>query len=429
MAKKKQTKPRREVTRRQRSRLQQQKRRQRIILGIAILIVVAVLSVVGVGVYQGWYVSDVKPLHEVVLEVNGTKFNMEYYTDMLKLYTQDMSPEYISYMTGYVVDLIERDELVKQEATALGITYDDEEVDEVMDRLDLPLDGKYWDIAVAQLLLQKVRDEYLDDQVPTYADQRHIMAMFLEGEARANEVIDRIGDGESFTALAVELSLDDTTKEAEGDLGWRPREVLPLMVDSTIFEESAFNAEVGALSPPILEETKTRMLGYWLVEVIEIVTDDENAELVEAYVRRMLVASEQEAIDIIARLDAGEDFAELAAEFSRDTATSSEGGTITVSADMTSTAFDNYVFDPEVEWGVLSQPIRDVESSLDGGYWLIEVVDSEANREIDEENRLVLKNDALNNWVQGLVENPDNNIVNHLDEEKIAWAVAYVAGG
>jgi len=426
LAKKKLEKPRRETTRRQRSRWKKQKRRQRIILGIAILIVVAVLSVVGVGVYQGWYVSDYKPLHETVLEVNGTKFNMEYFTNMLRYYTQDMSPDFVFYMTDYVVDLIERDELIKQEATALGITFSDEEVDELMNRLDPPLDENYRALAVTQVLLQKMRDDYFEERVPFYADQRHIMAMFLESEAQANEVIDRIEAGEDFTALAAELSLDEATKGAAGDLGWRPLGVLPFVVESTVLEDIAFNAEVGVLSPPILEETKPKQVGYWLIEVIEV---DETVDPVRAEVRRILVGSEQEANDIRDRLEAGEDFAELAAEFSLDTLSNTLGGEITLSPGESTAAFDIYVFGLEVEWGVLSQPILDIEGSSTGGYWLIEVVASEIARELDEENRLILKNDALNNWIEGLSANPENNIVNHLDEEKIQWAVNYISGG
>ena len=425
MAKKKLEKPRREPTRRQRSRWKQQKRRQRIILGLAILIVVAVLSVLGVGFYKGWYVSDYKPLREIVLEVNGTKFDMEYYTKMLKYYTRDISPEYISFMASYVVELIQRDELVRQEAAALGVTVSDEEVEELMNSLDPPLEEDYRDIAEAQLLMQKMRDEYFDEQVPRYAEQRHIMAMFLESEAQANEVIAGIEAGDSFTERAVELSLDEVTKEAEGDLGWLPLGVLPLMVDSTILEESAFSAEVGVLTP-IFEETKTKSVGYWLIEVIEA---DATAEPAEAQVRVMLLGSEQEAIDIRAMLEEGGDFAKLAADFSLHTASSSEGGEITVSPGETTVTFDDYVFDPEVEWGVLSQPIKDDGVTLEGGYWLIEVVASEADRELDEENRLILKNDALNKWLEGLMGNPDNNIVNNLDEEKIQWAVIHIMGG
>jgi len=426
LAKKKPEKRRYEPTRRQRSRLQQQKRRQRIILGLAILIVVAALSVVGVGVYQGWYVSDVKPLQEIVLEVNGTKFDMEYYINMLEYYTQDMSPEYISFMTSYVVDVIERNELVKQETTALGITVSDEEVDELMKSQDPPLDEDFRDLAVAHLLLEKMRDEYFDPQIPQSAEHRHVMAMFLESEAQVNEVTARIEAGEDFGELAAELSLDDVTKDAGGDLGWCPPGILPLTVDSTVLEESVFDAEVGALSPPIFEETKSRQLGYWLIEVISV---DNTAEPVEAQVRVMLLASEQEASDIRARLEAGEDFAELATEFSQDSASSAEGGEITVSPGTKTTAFDAYVFNADVELGVLSPVIGDEEITIEGGYWLIEVAGVDYNREIDEDNRLILEDELLTKWLEELRDNPDNNIVNNLDEEKMQWAISYIIGG
>jgi parvulin-like peptidyl-prolyl isomerase len=428
LAKKKAEKPRHEPTRRQRSRWKQQKRRQRIILGIAILIVVAVLSVVGVGVYKGWYVEDYKPLHETVLEVNGTEFDMEYYTDMLVYitYINGLSLEYVSYMTDTTLETIETNELVFQAAAELGITVSDDEIEEFLESNDTSVEKKYWDIIRGKLVGDKLRDEYFEELVPKYADQRHIMAMFLESEAQANDVIARIEGGESFTDLAAELSLDDVTKEAEGDLGWLPRDLLLMKIDSAVLEESAFSAEVGVLSPPIFDATSEKAVGYWLVEVISI---DDSVDPVEAQVRRMLLGSEQEALDIITLLEDGEDFAELAAEFSLDTASNTTGGEITVSPEGTTTAFDDYVFGEDVEPGVLSSPIRDTGGSTMGGYWLIEVVDSEDDRELDEDNRLILKNDALNNWVEGLADDPDNVINNYLDEEKKQWAVEYILGG
>ncbi|MGD9394371.1 MAG: peptidylprolyl isomerase [Dehalococcoidia bacterium] len=428
MAKKKAEKPRHEPTRRQRSRWKQQKRRQRIILGIAILIVVAVLSVVGVGVYKGWYVEDYKPLHETVLEVNGTEFDMEYYTDMLVYitYINGLSLEYVSYMTDTTLETIETNELVFQAAAELGITVSDDEIEEFLESNDTSVEKKYWDIIRGKLVGDKLRDEYFEELVPKYADQRHIMAMFLESEAQANDVIALIEGGESFTDLAAELSLDNVTKEAEGDLGWLPRDILLMKIDSAVLEESAFSAEVGNLNPPIFDATREKSVGYWLVEVISI---DDSVDPVEAQVRRMLLGSEQEALDIITMLEDGEDFAELAAEFSLDTTSNTTGGEITVSPEGTTTAFDDYVFGEDVEPGVLSSPIRDTGGSSTGGYWLIEVVDSEEDRELDEDNRLILKNDALNNWVEGLADDPDNVINNYLDEEKKEWAVQYILGG
>ena len=86
MAKKQVEKPRHEMTKRQLSRWQQQKRRQRFILSAGIAVIIAVLGVFGVGVYNQWYIPEYKPLHETVIEVNDTKFDMDYYIKMLKYY-------------------------------------------------------------------------------------------------------------------------------------------------------------------------------------------------------------------------------------------------------------------------------------------------------------------------------------------------------
>ena len=444
MAKKKIEKPQREVTKRQLSRWQRQKRRQRIIFGLGILIIVAVLAVVGVGVYSQWYVPKYKPLHETVIEVNGTKFDMDYYIKMLEFYyyVQGIPAEYMVFIADEVIRVIEQSELIRQEAMELGITVSDNEVDEMLESYDPPLSKDYRDIFRAQMLLERLRDEYFEQQVPMFAGQRHIMAMFLESESQVNEVIARLEVGDAFAELAGELSLDAVCKENEGDLGWRPQSVLPLLIGSPILEENAFSCEVGVLSQPICEETKTKMVGYWLIEVIErseeaeeeeteaAAAEEGEVEEAQATVKVMLLASEEEANEVRAMLEEGEDFATLAEEFSQHDASRENGGDFeVVSADIMTSAFSEFIFDPEVELDNLSQPIRDDEVSTEGGYWLIEVVDIDDNREIEEENRDLLKGDALSKWVEALWDDPDNNIVSYLDEEKKLWAIMHAIGG
>ncbi|GAI46650.1 unnamed protein product, partial [marine sediment metagenome] len=109
------------------------------------------------------------------------------------------------------------------------------------------------------------------------------------------------------------------------------------------------------------------MVGYWLIEVLD---RDEEAE--QAQIKVMLLASEQEANEVRARLEAGEDFATLAEEFSQHDESRENGGDFEVlSLDMMSSVFNEFVFDPEVELETLSQPIRDEVADTEGGYWLI----------------------------------------------------------
>ena len=420
MAKKKAEKPKREVTKRQLSRWQQQRRRQRIIFSSGILIIVAVLCVVGAGVYFGWYVTERQPLQETVIEVNETKFDMNYYVKMLKFYGRSMSMENMEFVADWVVTDIQRNELIRQEALELGISVSDEEVDEELKSYDPPLSKDYRDVVRVGMLVERLRDEYFDQQVPKSAEQRHIMAIFLESESQATEVRARLEAGEDFTELAGELSLDTFCQEKEGDLGWRPRGVLPLLINSSVLEESAFNCEVGVLSEPIYEETKAKMVGYWLIKVLE---RDEEARM--AKVKVMLLGSEQEATEVRARLEDGEDFATLAGELSQHDQSKENGGDFEVSQDAISEAFGEFVFDPEVELETLSQPIRDDTVRTEGGYWLVKVTEVDENRQIEEEDRDLLKRDALNQWVEALWDDPDNKVESYLDDEKKAWAIMH----
>ena len=446
MAKKQVEKPKREFTKRQLSRWQQQKRRQRIILGSGVLIIVAVLAVIGVGVYFGWYADEYKPLHETVIEVNGTEFDMDYYIKMFSYkiveyesYGISLPQEQLPSLSNIVVQDIEERELIRQAVMELGITVSDDEVDEVLESYEPPPSEEYWDVAGdlvrTNLLVERLLDEYFEEEVPQFADQRHIWVMFLESESQVNEVKDRLGAGEDFAELASELSLDNTTQEAGGDLGWRVEGVLSSLLYTPLVDEYAFNCEVGVLSEPLYDETRAKLVGYWLIEVLERPEEGEQAEEEEeaqttVKVRLMKLGSEQEANEVIAKLEAGEDFAKLASEYSQHEASKNNGGEYEVSSpDVMTAAFNEFVFDPEVELGTLSPPIRDEETITNGGYWLVEVTELEENKEIGEEDRDLLKNEALDAWVQTLWDDPDNDIVSYLDEEKIAWAISYIVSG
>lgn len=424
MAKKKVEQPKRELTKHQLSRRQQQERRHRIILGAGMAIIVAVLGVIGGGIYSQWYIPEYKPLHEVVIEVNDTKFNMDYFIKMLELSTQGVAPEYIQYALDGVVKGIEQDELIRQEALKLGISVSDAEVDKELSNYNLPLSQEYRDYFRTVLLDNRLRDEYFDKQVPTYAEQRHIWAMFLESESRVNEIKAKLEAGEDFAKLAGELSLDTTTKDKKGDLGWCPKGILTLKSESSLIDDYAFSAEAGALSQPIYDKAKTKATGYWLVKVLS-----RDEEVKTAQVQVMLLGSEQEANAVRARLEAGEDFATLAKELSQHSDSKDNGGNFTVSSQDTSfvLSFTDFIFKSEI--GTLSQPIFDERQTTTGGYWLVKVSEIDKNRQITSDDRELLKTDALNKWATGLFDKPENKIVNHLDEGKKLFAVTYILRG
>jgi len=437
-------KPKRALTKRQLSHFKQHQRRQRFIIGSGTLIIVAVLVVIGVGVYFGWYAPEVKPLHETVIRVNDTEFSMDYYLKTLKyripqmkeqlaLYGITMDISYMPSLAESTVTGIQTNELVRQEALELGISVSDDEVEARMDEelaeADPSLLKEYRDVIKddlrTQMLVDKMLDGYFDQQVPQSAEQRHIMAMFLESQSQANELKGRLEAGELFSELTAEFCLDSYCKSQEGDLGWNSRELLPKLINSDIMVDSAFSAEVGVISPPVYEEAKFKSLGYWLVKV-EFV----DAEVDYAQLRVILLSSEEEANQVRERLEDGEDFAALVAEFSQHAESKENGGEFEVNEkELFAPAFDEFVFDPGLELGTLSQPIKDDTVVTEGGYWLIKVAEAAEDRPLEEEDRDILKRDAMNQWVIGLSDDSDNTVENLLDDDKIDWAITHAWEG
>ncbi len=334
MTKKKQQKPKREVTKRQLSRWQQQKKRQRLIIGSGIFIVVAAV----VTVVAGWYITQYRPLHETVVKVNDTSFNMDYYVNMLKL-------NFMHGLTDDVVRLIEQNELVRQGALKLGISVSNDEVDQELNSLDPPLGKDFRDLFRTDMVITKLADEYFEHQLPLSVEQRHILAMFLESESQAIEVRDGLEAGEDFAELAGELSLESISQTNNGDLGWHPKDVLPELLITSIPGDYAFDAQVGGLSQPIYDEEKTKSVGYWLIKVLE-----RKEGLDEVHVQAILLSNEAQAQGVRARLGAGEDFAALAEELSQHEGSRENGGDMGGSTPGTmSPAFDEFAFNSEVE--------------------------------------------------------------------------------
>lgn len=418
---KKKKKPERPVyqpTKRQLSYHHRQQRRQRLILGLGIAVVSIVLGLVGGGVFFQWYLPEYKPLHQVVLEVNGAKFNMDYYIKAMKFYSGG-NPQYIRYLVESTAEGIQMNEFIRQEALLLGYSVTDKEVDRRLEDDNLPLNRAARDIVGAQMLLGELRTGYFEPQIPLSAGQRHVLAVFLEGESQIAEVRERLEAGEDFGLLAAELSLDSFSREKNGDLGFRPEGILDGLLDSSVVDSYVFSSELTVWSQPVYDEDKSKGLGYWLVEVLEIGEEAEGR-----HVRAMLLSSEEEAIRVRARIEAGEDFGLLAAEFSQlDGADEDEGDLGFITSGTRSEAFEAYVFDPVLELETVSQPIGDEEVATKGGYWLINVLDEDLYKPLSDEDRETLLNDAVGEWISSLSDDPGNEVTNYLDEEMKSFAI------
>lgn len=142
-------------------------------------------------------------------------------------------------------------------------------------------------------------------------------------EREAQEIVDELRAGADFAQLAVARSAGQRALDG-GDLGWRKAGQLP-----SLFAEAVLEADVGEVLDPIRSSS-----GFHVVKLMDKRGAGESTVL-QTHARHILVQpseirSEAEAEALIrelhARLEAGEDFAQLAREHSDDPGSALSGG-------------------------------------------------------------------------------------------------------
>jgi peptidyl-prolyl cis-trans isomerase C len=207
-------------------------------------------------------------------------------------------------------DLIEA-ELVAQGAADLGVEISEADVEERRESLieevggqetfeqlveesgltEEQIDEQVRDITLREEIQEELSADIdvTDEEVEAFfeenreerfdvAEARHIL---VESEDEADDVIERLEDGESFADIAQEESIDTGSGEQGGDLGQFGRgQMVPE------FEEAVFSAPLGEVVGPV--ETQ---FGFHVIEVIERAEPD--LEEVEEEIRVELAQARQ----------------------------------------------------------------------------------------------------------------------------------------
>lgn len=405
MAKKqKKATPKRVPTKHQLSKWQRQTKIRRIVIIAAVVFLAGILSWVG----YGYYKDRIKPFREVVIMVNDTSFDMGYFVKILDAYTADTNSTtlylYGEYIAGIVADEVIKAEVSKQGAKNLGIEVTAEEIEAGLTERQWTDDRVYRDIINAVLLQEKL-ETYFNSTVTDTMEQAQAQVMLVESEEVADEVITKIEAGGNFTALAEEFSCNSSI---EGDLGWLPRELMP----NTMIADTAFNLTPGEISQPIYDETATKNIGYWLIEVTAAQNETINA-------LAMLLGSEAEAERVKAELAAGGNFSALAGNYSQHESKTNGGKLDGLKrGDMGSTVFDQVAFN--ITLNQVSEPVKDDSAQTTGGYWVVVVIDR-GEHQLEEKVKEELIDKHWNDWFEERQE--DSTIENRLNEEKKRWAV------
>ena len=211
-----------------------------------------------------------------------------------------------------------------------------------------------------------------------------------ELQTRAEDIVNQLREGADFATMAVNHSSASTALEG-GDVDWRRAEQLPQLV-----VEEVLKMEVGDISEPIRNERGLHVIK--LVDKQTATTDQEQTWVRHILIQPNAIKSEVEAkkeVEAIRdRIIAGEDFEELARQYSDHAGSAREGGDL----GWTSGSQLDPIF-LEVMNATENGEISDVFASGEGWH-VLEVLD----RKVADVTEQILDNFALNALYNRLFE-------------------------
>lgn len=173
-----------------------------------------------------------------------------------------------------VLNALVEQELISQFAERQNIRVSDREIEDEIGHLQESLGETAWDGWLAdnlyseedfraavhdQIVTGRVRDEITADLhgLVEHVRARHIL---VTSPTAARAVLISLENGADFAALAAQVSLDVTSKDAGGDLGWFVRGEL---LDESL-ADIAFSTEPSAVTGPVAST-----LGYHILETLD----------------------------------------------------------------------------------------------------------------------------------------------------------------
>ena len=178
-----------------------------------------------------------------------------------------------------VLDVMIEQVLIEQAAAREGIVVSDADVESVITR-DIDENGgreqfnawlqtnswtdeEYKD-RQRSMMISSQMFERVTQSVPTEAEQVHARHILVANEEETRNLLNQLQSGSDFAQIARQHSLDPSTKESGGDLGFFPRGTLVVPE----VENVSFSLSVGQISDVVQSA-----MGYHIVQVLERVQD------------------------------------------------------------------------------------------------------------------------------------------------------------
>lgn len=190
--------------------------------------------------------------------------------------------------------------VIAQEAQRNNITVTDKQIDEEIASLVQIRGGRdqfdQWlahNKQTEQDLRDSIRNELLADmmrdriveQLPRTADYVHAYHIVVATQAEAQNALARLKNGTKFSALALSISIDDSTRADGGDLGWFTHGTGAVVWSEV--EDAAFKLSPGQLSPIVHSP-----IGYHIIKVVDrqtmALTPDDMAYVQQAAVEQWM---------------------------------------------------------------------------------------------------------------------------------------------
>lgn len=432
-----------EPVRRRPSKSEKERRRRHILEIVIAIAIIAVITIVTYGLYD----TRIKPWHQPIVRVNDAVFDMNYFVKLFRLYGgTGQNLEQDIQIGEMVAEVIENNELKRQGAEALGINPSRQEIEgrfwdfmggnrdqddaefferyrEILDRYKIS-DSDFKEMFIAPIVIEEQLREYMGNEAyPEGGEFDHvkIQAALFGTEQQA---LDARADWE---ASGFENMINATSPSRRYPPEGSDEEWLPRGIEGGDFDEFAFGEgteNIDLLSGPVPQTKYYTTGGYWLVIVLEERTvPGEEQEEKELHIEAILLDSQTKAEEVAGMYD-GENFAELATEYSLDSSSKDNGGDMGwVSVDDAKSRFGEDVVN--LQLNELSSPLHSTAVSKQSGYWIIKVLENEM-RPLTEANRLTLVGQLFNDWLEAERESDQNRIENLLDTSKIFWAIGHL---
>ena len=279
-------------------------------------------------------------------------------SEIIKRYDQQNIPKpSMEILKEQTIEKLIIDELQLQMAERAGIRISDTELNDTIARIAssngmtleqfisyLSTEGESYDVlrenVKKEMTIQRIQrgrvgsminitdkefDAFLatDESLKELEPELQVRQILVKSLDKAEEIITSIEDGSDFSELAKEFSISSNASKG-GIMNWRKISDMP-----TLYAEALGDLDVGQNSSPLesgagfhilkVEDKRGDFVEYedqWLVRHILLMPSE----------IRTLEETEQELVDIRNRLLDGEDFGDLAKEYSEDPGSALKGG-------------------------------------------------------------------------------------------------------